>query len=31
MQPGGSLSLQSGDNAAVPASSLSPSPRVKKP
>jgi hypothetical protein len=32
MQPGGSLSLQSGDNAVAPASGLSPlPPRGKKP
>jgi hypothetical protein len=31
MQPGGSLSLQPGDNAAVPAASLSPLPPHAKP
>ena len=31
MQPGGSLSLQSGDNAAVPASGLSPLPPHAQP
>ena len=31
MQPGGSLSLQRGDNAAVPASGLSPLPPHAKP
>ena len=31
MQPGGSLSLPSGDNAAAPASGVSPPPGGKKP